>query len=62
MESFNSNYLDGILVTTNGFHVWSYAARCDCNNNVRPIFIKGDYTCGGSYAQLPYQKLFWESQ
>ena len=60
-NSVYSNYLDGISLTTNGLHVWSFAAGCDCNK-WKPVFINEDYTCGGIEAALePYQEI-WESQ
>ena len=28
--NLNSNYLDGVSISTNGVHVWSFAAGCNC--------------------------------
>jgi len=28
--NLNNNYLDGVSISTNGQHVWSFAAGCDC--------------------------------
>ena len=45
MELF-SNYLDGVSLTSNTNHVWSFAAgNCDCQT--LPSFVQDDYTCDG---------------
>ena len=44
----NSNSLDGVRISTNGQHIWSFAAGCNCRNTKRkPTIIGPDYTCGG---------------
>ena len=52
--NLNSNYLDGVSVSSNNEHVWSFAAGCLCdednrsddnNNPNKPIFVGNDYTC-----------------
>ena len=43
--NINDNYLDGISITSNQQHVWSFAAgRCDCTNSPPP-FIVEDWAC-----------------
>ena len=49
----NSIYLDGVSVSFNNEHVWSFAAGCFCdedtdnnnNNPNKPLFVGNDYTC-----------------
>ena len=52
--NLNSNYLDGVSVSSNNEHVWSFAAGCYCdevirnvnnNNPNKPIFVGNDFTC-----------------
>ena len=51
--NLNSNYLDGVSISSNNEHVWSFAAGCFCyednsnnnNNPNKPIFVGNDYTC-----------------
>jgi len=35
-----SNYLDGVSVTSNGIHVWSFVAGCDCMSDKPKWFYK----------------------
>ena len=43
-----NNYLDGVSISTNGQHVWSFAAACNCRNTEnKPTIIGKDYTCDG---------------
>ena len=48
----NSNYLDGVSVSSNNEHVWSFGGGCFCDedkhndNPNKPIFVKNDFTCG----------------
>ena len=61
--NLNSNYLDGVSVSSNNKHVWSFAAGCLCdedarndnNNHNKPRFVGNDYTCGIFY-------YLWRSQ
>ena len=52
--SLNSNYLDGVSVSSNNEHVWSFAGGCLCdedansNNLNKPIFVGNDCTCNQS--------------
>ena len=40
------NYLDGISITSNQQHIWSFAAgRCNCSGRNKPNFITGDWGC-----------------
>ena len=58
----NNNYLDGVSISTNGQHVWSFAAGCNClNTNNKPTIIGRDYTCDGIEGR-PYIDLLWASQ
>ena len=51
--NLNSSYLDGVSVSSNSEHVWSFAAGCFCdedtksnnNNPNKPLFVGNDYTC-----------------
>ena len=51
--NLNSNCLDGVSVSSNNEHVWSFTANCLCdeysdhnnNNRNKPIFVGNDYTC-----------------
>ena len=47
--NLNSNYLDGVSVSSNNEHVWSFAAGCSCSkdNNIpnKPRFVGNDYIC-----------------
>ena len=60
----NNNYLDGVSISTNGRHVWSFAAGCNCLNTPnKPTNINQDYTCDGVEAQIPdNNELLWASQ
>ena len=61
--NLNSNYLDGVSVSSNNKHVWSFAGGCFCdedtndnnNNPNKPIFVGNDFTC----STLDY---LWRSQ
>ena len=58
-----NNYLDGVSISTNGQHVWSFAARCNCRNTRnKPSIIGQDYTCDGIAPQSKYNELLWASQ
>ena len=63
--NINDNYLDGISITSNQQHVWSFAAGdCDCNNSPPP-FIDGDWACGeveGCQKTTLCTPLLWSSQ
>ena len=61
-SNINSNYLDGVSITCNGLHVWSFAAGCDCMTD-KPSFIRDDFTCGGHKGDLDHPpEYLWESQ
>ena len=59
-----TNYLDGVSISTNGQHIWSFAAGCNClNTNNKPTIIGQDYTCAGVESSLSiYNELLWASQ
>ena len=58
-----NNYLDGISISTNGQHVWSFAAGCNClNTNNKPTIIGQDYTCDGVARDTSYVGILWASQ
>ena len=46
-NSLSSNYLDGVSITADGHHIWSFAAVCDCRISDRPAFIGDKYVCDG---------------
>ena len=59
----NNNYLDGVSISTNGQHVWSFAAGCNClNTNNKPTIIGQDYTCDGVANSINYVGILWASQ
>ena len=59
----NDNYLDGVSISTNGEHVWSFAAGCNClNTNNKPTIISHDYTCDGIRGERNVNELLWASQ
>ena len=61
-SNISSNYLDGISITSNGLHVWSFAAGCDCITD-KPSFIRDDFTCGGREGIVAHPpEYLWESQ
>ena len=51
--NLNSNYLDGVSVSSNNEHVWSFASGCLCdedtaisnNNPNKPMFVENNYIC-----------------
>ena len=46
-NSVNDNYLDGISISSNGTHVWSFVAGdCRCDGH-KQAFIGNDWTCAG---------------
>ena len=47
-SNITDNYLDGVSLTSNGNHIWSFVAdgNCDCGNV--PSFIGNDWTCDGA--------------
>ena len=58
-----NNYLDGVSISTNGQHVWSFAAGCNClNTNNKPTIIGQDYTCDGVARDTSYVGILWASQ
>ena len=62
-SNISSNYLDGVSITSNGLHVWSFAAGCDCMTTDKPSFIKDDFTCGGRDGEVGHpQEYLWVSQ
>ena len=47
-NSVNDNYLDGISISSNGNHVWSFVAGdCRCDGH-KHAFIGNDWTCAGT--------------
>ncbi len=42
--NISKNYVDGVSVTSNYEHVWTFAAGCDCNSE-KPDTIGSNYTC-----------------
>ena len=59
----NTNYLDGVSISTNGQHIWSFAAGCNCRNtNNKPTIIGQDYTCDGVANSIDYVGIVWTSQ
>ena len=64
-NTLDSNYLDGVSISTNTYHIWSFAGGCNCNNPQKPKFIGDHYICNGSYYRnfmKPHEELIWENQ
>ena len=60
--SLTDNYLDGISVSSDGNHIWSFVAgNCACN--YKPSFIGNDWTCDGTGCREGYfcNKLLWNT-
>ncbi len=63
--NISANYVDGLSVTFNNEHVWTFAAGCDCNS-MKPDTIGSNYVCdepspscsAGSFCSTH----LWESQ
>ena len=65
-NKLQSNYIDGISISSNELHIWSLAAGCQCNED-KPMFIGSHYTCDGLTGadvmkMKPYQQQIWEHQ
>ena len=60
--SIGDNYLDGISVSSDGSHIWSFVAG-DCTCNYKPPFIGNDWTCDGTGCSEGNfcNKLLWNS-
>ena len=65
-NALDSNYLDGVSITTNSYHVWSHAGGCSCNDDLqKPNFIGDHYICNGTHHEsitAPHEELIWENQ
>ena len=65
-NTLDSNYLDGVSITTNSYHIWSFAGGCSCSNDLqKPDFIGDHYICNGSHHESvtgPHEELIWENQ
>ncbi len=42
--NINGNYVDGISITSNNEHVWTFAAGCNCIS-MKPKAVGSNYTC-----------------
>ena len=65
-DVISSNYVDGVSITSNGEHVWSFAAGCMCNNIPnKPNFV-GDHFAADGLTTISNDmfnaNLLWESQ
>ena len=64
-NTLDSNYLDGVSITTNSYHVWSFAGGCNCTVPQKPEFIGDHYICNGShYSKFMklHEELIWKNQ
>ena len=64
-NALDSNYLDGVSITTNSYHVWSFAGGCNCTVPQKPDFIGEHYICNGSHHSKfmkPHEELIWKNQ
>ena len=51
-EYVNASYVDGISITSNASHIWTFSAgQCDSCNN-KPDFIGNDWTCEVSECRI----------
>ena len=51
-EYVNASYVDGISITSNASHIWTFSAgQCDSCDN-KPDFIGNDWTCEGSVCHI----------
>ena len=61
-----SNYLDGVSITSNGEHVWFFAAGCKCNSVPnKPNFVGDHFTADGLTVIRNYiinPNLLWKFQ
>ena len=65
-NTLDSNYLDGVSITTNSYHIWSFAGGCSCSNDPqKPDFVGDHYICDGSHHSTfdePHEELIWKNQ
>ena len=65
-SDISSNYLDGVSITSNGEHVWSFAAGCKCNNIPnKPNFVGDHFSADGLTAisnDMFNTNLLWKFQ
>ena len=64
-NALDSNYLDGVSIFTNSYHIWSFAGGCNCTVPQKPDFIGDHYICNGSHHRhfmTPHEELIWKNQ
>ena len=65
-NTLDSNYLDGVSISTNSYHIWSFAGGCSCIDDLhKPDFIGDYFICNGSHHKsltVPHEELIWENQ
>ena len=65
-NTLDSNYLDGVSITTNSYHIWSFAGGCSCTDDLhKPDFIGDYFICNGSHHESltgTHEELIWENQ
>ena len=63
-STITDNYLDGVSITSNLTHIWSFvaASNCECSY-IPPPFISGDWTCDGTgcSAGVFCNRLLWNT-
>ncbi len=42
--NIGDNYVDGVSITSNNEHVWTFAAGCNCDS-MKPVAVGVNYTC-----------------
>ena len=42
--NIDDNYVDGVSITSNNEHVWTFAAGCNCDS-MKPVAVGVNYTC-----------------
>ena len=52
-DNINDNYLDGVSVTVNDMHIWSFVAG-DCMCSYTKPFMSNDWTCDGIRCMFNY--------
>ena len=56
------NYLDGVSITSNGLHIWSFAAGCDCMTAKSKLHQRM-FHCDGLEGDVKHQSEYlWKSQ
>ena len=58
-DNLGTNYLDGVSVSSNNEHIWSFAGGCSCGDNInpnKPEFVGDDYICSANARLWRFQQ------